>query len=525
MKGGIHLKSSPVIKCLTFTPNDNVGVLVSSGGKPNQIVEISGASKNIIRLKTAVSKGHKIAISEIKANEPIVKFGQTIGISNQRILPGEHVHVHNIRFSDDIDFSEKHLNKNQTFFLKKRENFPSSFKGFLRSDGRAGVRNYIVVVSTVNCAATVVKEIANYFRNSDLSKKGIDGVVPVIHSSGCAQAIDGYAHTILNRTIAGWLDHPNVVGAVVIGLGCEGTTLKSIMTNLGSKSMFNETFLESVNIQDVGGTRKAIRIGIEKVEHILANLPPFKRIELPVSLLNVALNCGGSDTFSALTANPAIGIMGDILVSRGGTIVLAEVPECHGAEKLLLQKCASKEDQNELMRIFSWWTDYCKKNNVNMNNNLSPGNIAGGISTILEKSLGAVTKGGSSPINHVIDYAERITKHGLIFMNTPGFDPVSVTGQVAGGCNLVAFTTGRGSVYGCSIAPTIKIASNSELYKKLKEDMDINAGTILTQNSLEDVGRHIYRFLIQVANGYKTCSEILGLGKEEFAPWPVGETL
>jgi len=519
------LSSLPIIDCLVLTPNDNVGVLAISGGEPNQIVKILKPSTNMIRLKTSVPKAHKIAIREIKTNDPIIKFGQIIGISTQNILPGEHVHIHNVKSADGTYFSEELLNKPRAPILKKDKTFPTSFQGFLRKDGRAGIRNYVLVISTVNCSATVAKEVVRYFKNTDLLKYGIDGVVPVIHRSGCAQAIGGYAHTILNRTIAGWLDHPNVVGALVIGLGCEGTTLKSIMASLDSKNTFDEAFLESLNIQDVGGTKKAIRIGIEKAERILADLPTFERIELPVSLLKVALNCGGSDAFSTLTANPALGIAGDILVSYGGTIVLAEVPECHGAKKLLLQKCIFQKERNKLMRIFSWWNEYCKKNNVKMNNNLSPGNIAGGISTIVEKSLGAIAKGGSSPITQVVDYAERVTKKGLVFMNTPGFDPVSITGLVAGGCNLVAFTTGRGSVYGCSIAPTIKIATNSELYKRLQEDMDLDAGEIIIKGNLTEIGKKIYEFFVKVANGDKTCSEKLGLGKEEFAPWAVGETL
>lgn len=514
---------SPLLKCLILHPKDNVGIAVSDG-EVNQIIENIELSVTI-KLKTLVPKGHKIAIKKIDYREPIVKYGQIIGISKKKIVPGEHVHVHNIHFSDQIDFSEKHLKKNERNISKTKENFTTSFNGFLRRDGRAGIRNYIIIASTVNCSATVVKEVANYFKDKDLSKYGIDGVVPVVHMSGCAQSIGGYGNNILNRTIMGWLDHPNVVGGLVIGLGCEVITLKSLIASLNSKSTFNNNSVEYLNIQEVGGTKKAIRLGIDKVERMLSVLPDFKRIDLPVSLLNVALNCGGSDAYSGITANPALGVAGDILVTCGGGVVLAEVPECYGAKKHLLHRCLTQKDRNKLRKIFSWWDKYAKMNSANMNDNISLGNIAGGISTILEKSLGAISKGGSSPINQVLDYAERITEKGLIFMNTPGFDPVSVTGQVAGGCNLVSFTTGRGSVYGCSIAPTIKIASNTEIFEKLNEDMDIDAGIVSTQSNLDEVGREIYDFIIKVANGKKTCSEIQGLGKEEFAPWQVGETL
>jgi altronate hydrolase len=504
---------------------DNVGILATSDGKPNQIIEESELLKDKITLKTAIPKGHKIAIKVIKYNEPIIKYGQIIGISQKKILPREHVHVHNVRFSDKVQFSEKYLPKPSIDIVKNGLEFPSEFKGFLRSDGRAGIRNYVVVVSTVNCSATVVKEITNYFQNKDLSKYGIDGVVPIIHMSGCAQSIGGYANRILNSTLIGWITNPNVVGCLIIGLGCEVVTPKSLIDSVKLKETFGETSVDFLSIQEVGGSRKTIELGIERLERILSNLPEFKRTNLPVSKLTVALNCGGSDAFSGITANPALGVAGDILVSFGGSIVLGEVPECYGAKKYLMQRCLNQKDSDKINFIFSWWDKYAKKNNVNMNDNISLGNISGGISTILEKSLGAISKGGTSPINQVVDYAEQISNDGLVFMNTPGFDPVSVTGMVAGGCNLVAFTTGRGSVYGCSIAPTIKITSNTGLYENMKEDMDVDAGKILTGSRLDAVGQEIYNFIIQVANGTQTCSETQKMGKEEFAPWQAGETL
>lgn len=512
------LSSSSLIKCMILHPKDNIGLLVSSNSKQGQIIEVS---KKRVKLKKAIPQGHKVAIRKIKYKEPIVKFGQVIGISKKDILPGEHVHIHNIEFSRGVQFSGKYSTPRRANFYKSRKSLPASFKGFLRGDGRAGIRNYIVVASTVNCSATVVKEITDYFRSKDFTKQGIDGIIPITHLCGCAQAIDGYGYKILNRTISGWLDHPNVVASLVIGLGCEVVTLRSLMAGLNSKHMS----VECLNIQEVGGTKKTIKLGIERLKRLLRNLPEFRRINLPVSLLTMALQCGGSNAFSAITANPALGIAGDILVSRDGGVVLGEVPECYGAKKRLLERCLIHEDRDKLRQIFSWWDDYTKKNNVEMNDNISFGNITGGISTILEKSLGAIAKGGSSAINQVIDYAERVTKKGLIFMNTPGFDPVSVTGLVAGGCNLVAFTTGRGSMYGCSIAPTLKIASTSELYKRFKDDMDIDAGKALSQIELTEVGEEIYNSLIGVANGNKTLSEKQGIGKEEFAPWQVGETL
>jgi altronate hydrolase len=513
------------VRCLILNYQDNVGTLVTSDGEKNQIVEKSELLKDNITLRNSIPKGHKIAIRIITPNEPIIKYGQVIGFSKKKILPGEHVHVHNICFSDKIFFSKNGVSKHSKDLIKDVSTIPSTFKGFLRNDGRVGIRNYVVVVATVNCSATVVKEIANYYQNKNLSKYGIDGVVPIVHMSGCAQSLEGYANRILNRTIVGWLDHPNVVGGLLVGLGCEVVTFESLKESLYSKSTFDDTPFDFLSIQEIGGSRKTIRLGIERIERILSNLPEFKRKDLPVSKLTVALNCGGSDAFSGITANPALGVAGDILVSFGGSIVLGEVPECFGAKEQLKQRCLNQKDRNKLDHIFLWWDKYAEKNNVNMNDNLSLGNISGGISTILEKSLGAVAKGGSSPITQVADYAEHITNSGLVFMNTPGFDPVSVTGLVAGGCNLVAFTTGRGSVFGCSIAPTIKIASTTKLFENMKEDMDMDAGKLISGSSLDEVGQEIYNLIIQVANGTHTCSETQKIGKEEFVPWQVGETL
>jgi len=515
----------PAVKCLILNKEDNVGTLVTSDGEKNQIVEKSELLNYNINLKTAIPKGHKIAIKIINCNEPIIKYGQIIGISKKTIMPGEHVHIHNVQFSDKVHFSKNDLFEHTIESTKNKSITPTTFKGFLRKDGRAGIRNYLVVVSTVNCSASVVKEIASYFQNKDLSTYGIDGVVPIVHMSGCAQSIGGYNNQILNRTIMGWLDHPNVVGGLLIGLGCEVVTFDSLKKSLHLKSGFDDTFFDVLSIQDIGGSRKTIKCGIERIEFILSNLPKFQRTELSISKLTVALNCGGSDAFSGITANPALGVAGDILVSSGGSIVLGEVPECFGAKEQLMQRCVNQDDRNKLDNIFLWWDKYAEKNDANMNDNISLGNISGGISTILEKSLGAIAKGGSTPITQVVDYAERITHSGLVFMNTPGFDPVSVTGLVAGGCNLVAFTTGRGSVYGCSIAPTIKIASTTKLYDKMKEDMDMDAGKIISGNSLHEVGQEIYNLIIQVANGTHTSSETQKMGTEEFAPWHVGETL
>jgi altronate dehydratase len=488
-----------------FHPLDNVAVRLSQGEDPWAMIPV----------------GHKIALVDMKAGDPVIKYGQTIGEATREIREYEHVHTHNVAMPPNPKYTSHQSPGVGTDFSKW--NVPRTFNGYLRSDGRAGIRNYFLLVSSVNCSATVVKTVARHFLNRKLPA-GLDGVIPVVHMQGCAQAIGGYGYNILNRTLAGWMSNPNVVGSLVIELGCEQTNLESI-TASSAQPRAPQIPIERLSIQDVGGTNNAIKASIEKVESILESMQVAKRTELPVSYLNLALNCGASDAFSGLTANPALGMVSDFIVANGGTSALAEIPECHGTEDILFARCRTNEERAKLEKTFAWWSHYTELHQAEMNNNLALGNIEGGITTIVEKSLGAVSKSGFSQISRVVDFAEPTQGHGLVLMNTPGFDPVSVTGLVAGGCNIVAFTTGRGSTYGCSIAPTIKISSNSAVFKKMSGDIDVDAGRMLSGVSQEEVAIDIYREVIAVANGKQTSSESLGLGWEEFAPWQVGETL
>lgn len=505
---------------------DNVAVRVAEAAAPVGEALEPGPPDAAVILKASIPRGHKVALTPIAKGQAVVKFAQLIGVATSDIAPGEHVHTHNLAMppAETITSLSPELPANRTSGPLKPE-LPQTFQGFARESGRAGVRNYVVVAATVNCSATVVKAICRHFLGRDLGQKELHGVIPVSHASGCAQAIGGLGYEVLNRTLAGWLFHPNVVGAVVIGLGCEGTTLKSILASKQAAGRKGDLLLEQLNIQDVGGTAEAIAQGIAAVERLLVKLPRFHRTELPVSHLNLALNCGGSDGLSGLTANPALGVVSDWLVSSGGTVALAEIPECHGAEGLLYQRSRSEAVRARLKSVFDWWESYAARHQVNLNNNLAPGNIQGGITTIIEKSLGAVAKGGSSTVNEVVEYAEPITQSGLVLMNTPGFDPVSVTGLVAGGSTLVAFTTGRGSVYGCAIAPTLKIATNSALFRRMSGDMDVDAGKAVEDGTLVPVAEALYRRVVEVASGRKTASEALGLGWEEFTPWLLAETL
>jgi altronate dehydratase len=454
----------------------------------------------------------------IAVGEHVVKYGQVIALATASIPAGAHVHVHNVRNlapGEAVPFTAT-----KTAGPVGGESLPDTFQGYLREDGAAGTRNYVAVVATVNCSATVVKGVCRRFEGH-IGRPDIDGVVPITHAHGCAQTIGGEGHATLNRTIAGWMLNPNVVGCVVIGLGCEGTTLATLRAYLGD---FQKP-LYHFDIQKVGGTAEAIREGEALVRRLLTELPHFERRPLPVSQLKLALNCGGSDGFSSLTANPALGVAADLLVDRGASVVLAEIPECQGADDLLRARARTPDVVKKIDEVFDWWKAHAEVHQMDLNSNLSPGNIAGGISTIIEKSLGAMSKAGGSALVDVVGYSLPVTRSGFNLMNTPGYDPVSVTGLIAGGCQVVTFTTGRGSVYGSSIAPTIKVATNSELARRMAGDMDFNAGRAVEGATLAEVGRDLYRQIVSVASGERTKSETLGMGWEEFTPWPVGETL
>jgi len=500
---------------MLLSSRDNVGVAAFDCLPKGAVLQVDGGD---VVLRDDIRFGHKFALREIREGAPVLKYGQSIGIARRGIAAGEHVHVDEIRY---IGESNTFSIDNSVQSAGGFEALPGMFFGYPRANGRVGTRNYIAVVSPVNCSAAVVKKITRFFEDG-ANAKNIDGVVPVTYGGGCAQAFNSRSHHVICETIAGWIDHPNVVAAVVVGLGCETVNIKSVLEKIPEQHQKN---VRSFNIQDTGGTKKAVDYGVNIINELLDALPVFEREEVSVEHLTLGLNCGGSDAFSGLTANPALGIASDILVSKNGVAVLAETPECNGAEEYLISRCVKSEDKEKLRGIVGWWAEYASHHRVEMNDNLSKGNMEGGISTILEKSLGAVAKAGRAPIQKVLNYAERIEQSGLMFMDTPGFDPVSVTGLVAGGCNIVAFTTGRGSLFNASIAPTVKISTNSEMKNRLSGDMDFDAGVILRGGSIEEAGADIYREIISVANGKQTKGEEQRMGSEEFVPWQFGEIL
>lgn len=511
-----------MVDILQLHPSDDVAVVVCSGGLSLGQAWAVGRHSGVARVH--IPQGHKLALHDLAPGDEILKYGLPIAVATVPIAAGDHVHIHNATMPAQR-YGGAPTTQATPAPKESWSGLPSTFNGYRRGNGSSGTRNYVVVAASVNCSATVVKAICRRFIDRDLRAAGVHGIVPLAHGMGCAQAIGSAGYRLLNRTLAGSIFHPNVVGAVVVGLGCEGTTFSTILDARAGLGLLGEIPLERVGIQDAGGTEEAIRIGVEAVERTLERLPALGREQLPVSGLKLALNCGGSDAFSGITANPALGVASDILVANGGTAALAEIPECHGAEDVLIRRASDASVRQALREVFAWWQDYAARHDVGLNDNLAPGNIDGGITTIVEKSLGAVAKAGTTTITQVVGYAEQLDHPGVALMNTPGFDPVSVTGLVAGGCNIVAFTTGRGSAFGCAIAPTLKIATTSALFQKMPGDMDVDAGSVLEQGTPDDFGVAIYRRLVSIASGDTTSSERLGLGWEEFVPWAIGETL
>jgi arabinonate dehydratase len=478
-------------------------------------------SENIVASER-IGKGHKMASANVKAGEPVRKFGQIIGFAKADIPAGAWIHEHNIgmgALSHDYAFAQG-ATQTDILPLEKQE----TFQGFRRANGKIGTRNYIGIMTSVNCSATVAKFIAEEINRSGILKdyKNIDGVVALKQDNGCVIDFRGAIFDVLKRTSWGYATNPNMGGVMMVGLGCEGFQIPRFKEAYGIVE--GNTF-RTMTIQETGGTRKTVAAGVEAVKAMLPYVNDVKREKCYASEIILALQCGGSDGYSGITANPSLGAAVDLLVRQGGTAILSETPEIYGAEHLLTRRAASREVGEKLVDVIHWWEDYAKRNLMEMNNNPSPGNKLGGLSTILEKSLGAAAKGGTTTLREVYRYAEQVTAKGFVFMDTPGYDPVSATGQVAGGANILCFTTGRGSAYGCKPVPSIKLATNSDVYRRMIEDMDINCGDVVEGVSIADKGQEIFNKILKVASGEKTKSEELGYGDNEFVPWQVGAVM
>jgi altronate hydrolase len=510
--------SSPL--AVHLRPEDNVAV-AARHLPAGQEVRVDG---HTVILTARVGMGHKLALRPIRKGEPILKYGQVIGFATTDVPAGSHVHVHNVSaeaFSRDYAFCQDRP-------APPPRPEPRYWQGYDRGDGRYGTRNYVAVISTVNCSASTSKYVSERFRAADLLRHypNVDGVVAITHKAGCAMQYGGPDHNQLDRTLAGFAKHPNVAAYLLIGLGCETGQAIHLIENEGLIQLDGSGKRPLVlTIQECGGIGKTVEAGVRAVAEMLPRVNDLRRTRLSADKLILGTNCGGSDGNSGVTANPALGIASDLLVAQGGTSILGETPEIYGAEHLLTRRAVSRAVGEKLVERIKWWEWYTGIFGAEINNNPSPGNKEGGLTTIYEKSLGAIAKGGSTALADVVGYAEPVRTKGLVVMDTPGYDPVSMTGIVAGGANVLVFTTGRGSVFGCKPAPSIKVATNTPLYEHMIDDMDINAGVILEGTPVEEVGRQIFEEILAVASGKKTKSEINGVGEEEFAPWSIGPTL
>ncbi|WP_374664959.1 UxaA family hydrolase [Ramlibacter sp.] len=488
---------------------------------------VGGALAEHVTVKGLVPPGHKVAMRDIATGEPVRRYNQIIGFASRPIAAGEHVHTHNL----DIGAEGGAFARDYAFGADVKPPVPrrqATFMGIRRPDGRVATRNYIGILSSVNCSATAARAIADHFSRQTnpaalADFPNVDGVVALTHGTGCGMDTEGLGMQLLERTLAGYATHANFAGVLVVGLGCEANQINAWLAH---SSLREGDSLRVFNIQDTGGTRRTVEKGIALVREMLPRANAVKREPCDASHITIGLQCGGSDGYSGISANPALGAAVDLLVAHGGTAILSETPEIYGAEHLLTRRAVTREVGEKLIARIRWWEHYTKINEGEMNNNPSPGNKAGGLTTILEKSLGAVAKGGTTNLEAVYEYAEAVAAKGFVYMDTPGYDPVSATGQVAGGANLICFTTGRGSAYGCAPAPSLKLATNTALWQRQEEDMDINCGEIVDgQASVAEMGERIFRLVLATASGEATKSERHGYGQNEFVPWQVGAVM
>ena len=512
------LVASPVLElaecALLLSPDDDVAVTTRELLAGTRLRTATGE----MTLLDTVPRSHKLAVRTLQAGQAVHKYGQSIGVATVDICAGEHVHVHNLGIAST---ARTHEFGTVRYKLTEPSGPPRTFMGYARASGRVGTRNYVGVLSSVNCSASSAKMITDQFRAMALDAfPNVDGVVALTHPSGCGLVPGSVGANTLVRTLRGYARHPNFGGLLVLGLGCEMVPAQSLIDGLDLPA---DTIVKILTIQNTGGVRATVRAGVDLIKEMLPVLDARRRVPASISELVLGLNCGGSDGYSGITANPALGYASDKLVAAGGTSILAETPEVFGAEHLLTRRAVSESVGRRLLDRLDWWQQYAAAGGGSLDNNPSPGNKAGGLTTILEKSLGAVAKAGQADLRAVYEYGEPVTEHGLVFMDTPGYDPVSVTGIVAGGATVVCFTTGRGSVFGCRPTPSIKLATNTEMYRRMAEDMDINCGRIVDGTAeLNQVGDEIFERIIAVASGESTVSEELDLGQEEFIPWQLG---
>ncbi len=509
------MNTDPVIR---IHPADNVVIA------RRQLLGGTTVAAEGLTVAGLVPPGHKVATRAIAVGEPVRRYNQVIGHATQAIAPGQHVHTHNLAFAEFARAHEPGAGAQPTAYVAE----PATFDGIVRGDGRVATRNYIGVLTSVNCSATAARAIADQFRR-DIHPEAlaafpnVDGVVALTHGMGCATDSEGEELRVLRRTLGGYARHPNFAAVLVVGLGCETNQIQGLVAQEGLQEGAR---LVTFNIQDTGGTAKTVARGVELIRQLLPEANRVKRQPVPARHLTVGLQCGGSDGYSGITANPALGAAVDRLVRHGGTAILSETPEIYGGEHLLTRRAVSRQVADKLLARIAGWEQYTARNRMSMDNNPSAGNKAGGLTTILEKSLGAIAKSGTTNLVDVVEFAEPVTARGFVYMDTPGYDPVSATGQVAGGANLICFTTGRGSAYGCAPSPSLKLSTNTALWAKQQDDIDIDCGGIVEGvDSVDAAGERIFRLILDTASGRKTKSELHGYGQNEFVPWQLGAVM
>ncbi|WP_314971969.1 altronate dehydratase family protein [Comamonas testosteroni] len=498
---------------LHLHPNDNVLVAKTALALGQDIPELG------VRTRAQVPAGHKIAARRIAEGEQVKKYDTVIGVATRDLEAGDYVHSHNLKLVDYYRDPAFGADVRPVDYVPEAQR--ATFQGFVRPGGGVGTRNFIGILSSVNCSATVIKRIAAHFTPERLAAfPHVDGVAAFAQTSGCGMSSPSEHFDVLRRTLAGYARHPNLAGVLIVGLGCERNQVDALVDSQGLQE---GQLLRTMVMQDVGGTRATIAAGIAAIEEMLPIANQARRSTVSASHLKIGLECGGSDGFSGITANPGLGAAMDILVRHGGTAILSETPEIHGVEFMLTRRAISPEVGQKLLDRLAWWERYAAGQNAQFNGVVGHGNQAGGLANIFEKSLGSAMKGGTTPLRAVYEYAEPITEHGFVFMDSPGYDPVASTGQIASGAQLICFTTGRGSMFGSKPAPTIKLASNTPMYQRLQEDMDINCGVVVDgELTVPELGQQIFEQILHHASGEPTKSEALGLGDHEFVPWHLG---
>ena len=511
------LPSSPASfspRVIRLHPSDDVVIAL------DQLVSGTLIAREGVTVSGLIPPGHKMATRDIALGEPVKRYGQIIGFATQAIRAGQHVHVQNVAIGDFARDYAYAQDAKPTHYATSS----AHFEGIVRPDGKVATRNYIGVLTSVNCSATVARAIADHFRRDIHPERlaaypNVDGIVALTHSSGCAVDSEGEALALLQRTLGGYAVHPNFAAVLVVGLGCETNQISKLLATQGLEEHGR---LRAFTIQDTGGTTQTIARGVEFIEKMLPEANNVERVPVPVSRLVVGLQCGGSDGYSGISANPVLGAAVDLLVAHGGTAILSETPEIYGAEHLLTRRAQTAEIGRKLVDRIHWWEDHVARAGAALSNNPSAGNKAGGLTTVLEKSLGGIAKAGSTNLVEVYEYAQPVKAKGLVFMDTPGYDPVSATGQVAGGANLICFTTGRGSAYGCAPSPSLKLATNTALWEKQSDDMDFNCGEVLSgAASIEALGARMFELMLETASGKHSRSELHGYGQQEFVPWQI----